>query len=387
MRINFLAFLGLVFLFGCSRAEKKLPAIYIKVETEIPKNKKIPCEIIYVENRDSLFAKATIKRRGGSSMKYKKHSYRVELESKIPLANLPSDDDWILTANYIDKTMMRHKISYDLFRKMHSENLVAQSSYIEVYLNGNYNGLYLLMEKIDASTTFLKKEDPEAMLFKDPPIFFEKRLEKVQEPDNYFQQKVPKKKKLDQTKHLENFHQFLFKSTDENFQKEISKRVNLRNIIDWHLLLLFSNNSDGIMKNFYLLKRDSASPLEIVPWDYDHSFGRDGDNELNMLRHELDVNRSVLFRRLNASLEYRKKLKKRYWKLRKNGLFSIENFSKMIRENDEIIEDKVIRNFEKWKVDGYWYFDDKDYQSELELMEKFVKIRLKSLDDFFKKSK
>ena len=384
MNLNVLTLFVLIFLFGCTESDRKdLPQIHIFSKQEIPTDRKIYSRIIYVENGDSLHIKTEIKRRGGASVKYKKHSFRIELEKKIPLVGLPRDDDWILNANYIDKTFMRHKISYDLFRKMHPENIAPRCAYVEVFLNENYAGLYVLMEKIDASTGFLKKKDPSASLFKDPPIFFENRLEKVQEPNNYYQQKFPKIHKTDQTKIIEAFQAFLFNSSDSVFQKEIAQRVNLRNVIDWHLLLLFSNNSDGIMKNFYFLKRNFEMPFEFVPWDYDHSFGRDGDNEMNLMRHELDVNRSVLLRRLNKDKQYRIRLKNRYRLLRERGIFSVKHFKKMISQNDEIIRPHVERNFEKWPVNGYWYFDDAAYEDELKLMEKFVEMRLMRLDTFF----
>lgn len=381
--MKFLIFLGVVLAFGCSRTDEEIPKIFIKVGSEITKSKKIVCDIIYVENGDSLSAKAAIKRRGGSSMKYKKHSYRVEFDSLISLAGLPKDDDWILNANYIDKTLMRHKISYDLFRQMHPENIAVQCNYVEVFLNNEYRGLYVLMEKVDASTTFLVKKDPSAVLFKEPPVFFEKRLERVQDSTNYFQQKIPKIKKRDKTEFIEEFRQFLFNAPDSVFYEEIGQRVNLRNVMDWHLLLLFSNNSDGILKNFYLLKKNGDVPFEFIPWDYDHSFGRDGDNELNMMRHQLDVNRSILLRRLNASESYLSTLKKRYWEFRESGLFSIKNFDKLIFENDDIIRPYVERNFEKWPVKAYYYFDDGNYDSEIELMRDFVRMRLEILDAFF----
>ena len=64
-----------------------------------------------------------IKCRGGISSKYNKHSFSLELEKKYSLAKLPIDDDWIINANYIDKTFMRHKICYDIFKEMNSKML------------------------------------------------------------------------------------------------------------------------------------------------------------------------------------------------------------------------------------------------------------------------
>ena len=333
-----------------SCTDKKIP--YINIEKVEPIGWKIkePCNIIYSDNNDSVVIPAKIKCRGGVSSRYYKHSFALELDNKYALGNLPSDDDWILNANYIDKTFMRHKISYDLFRQMNSKNIASKSTFINVKINNRYNGLYVLMEEVNASMIGLDKNDSLAMLFKDPPIFHKEILTYVQDSLNYYQQKYPK-----------------------------------INIIDWHIILLFSNNSDGIMKNFYLYKLNSETPFRIAIWDYDHSFGRDGDNELNLMDRELNCNRSVLLARLSLISEtgYLDKLKKRWYELRELNIISCENIEYHIDRNDKIIRNAINDNFDIWPIDSKWYYDKNNYEQEINLISDFVKLRINQLDEYF----
>ena len=46
------------------------------------------------------------------------------------------------------------------------------------------------------------------------------------------------------------------------------------------------------------LIRLTGIPFRIALWDYDHSFGRDGDNELNMMKNAGEPKRSEIIRRL-----------------------------------------------------------------------------------------
>jgi spore coat protein CotH len=69
----------------------------------------------------------------------------------------------------------------------------------------------------------------------------------------------------------------MFNSPDSILLADVGKWIELQNLIDRHLLLLFTNNGDGVMKNFLLYKTESHTPFQIALWDYDHSFGRDGD--------------------------------------------------------------------------------------------------------------
>ena len=365
----------------------EIPVIHIEKNDPISWETKEPCNFSYSVNDKTDVLSAKIKYRGGSSSKFEKKSFAVELDNKYSFQNLPNDDDWILNANYIDKTFMRHKMSYDLFRQMGNYNVAPQSGYVSVKINSIDQGLYVLMEEVNGGMVKLNKADSLAMIFKDPPVFYENKLPHVQDPANYYQQKYPNINDSDKTAYIERFKDFLFYSTDADFLNQISMWVDLENIMDWHLLLLFSNNSDGIMKNFYLYKKDTATPFRMAIWDYDHSFGRDGDNELNMMERELDCNRSVLLKRLMLipGSVYPEKLKQRWFALRNSNIISVENINHHIRNNDKIIRNEIEKNVGIWPFDSKWYYDNNNYDEEIELMLNFTALRINQLDEYFSK--
>ena len=59
---------------------------------------------------------------------------------------MPEEHDWILYAPYTDKTCMRNILSYDLSNKM--GHYASRTKLCELVLNGEYQGIYILMEKI-----------------------------------------------------------------------------------------------------------------------------------------------------------------------------------------------------------------------------------------------
>tara|TARA_Y100000385_G_C13022672_1_gene606913 strand:+ start:62 stop:1285 length:1224 start_codon:yes stop_codon:yes gene_type:complete len=364
---------------------KKFPSINIISDKPINWKIKEKCKIIYSDKNQEDELGANIKFRGGFSSKYYKHSFSLELDDKYQIGNIPVDDDWILNANYIDKTFMRHKISYDIYREMSPTNVSAKSSYINVSINGNYQGLYVIMEEINASMIGLNKNDSLAMLFKGPPIFKKDIQESTKTSLNYYQQKYPKIKDSNKQLYIEKFIDFIFNSNDNEFAKNISNWIDLQNFIDWQIILLFSNNGDGLLKNFYLYKKNKDTPFRIAIWDYDHSYGRDGDNELNFIRRKIKCNRSIIFDRLTSvkKLGYINKLKKRWFYLRNSGIISTNNFINHCIKNNHIIKDEIKNNFKIWPLDGKWYFDNNNYKQEINLMIEYVKIRIPQLDKYF----
>lgn len=370
-------------LFGC-KAEK-VTDIYVYKEYSIYYDVKEPCSVVYKNGKREYNDSALIKARGGSSARFKKKSYSLELDNAYKLGELPKDDDWILNANYIDKTFMRHKINFDLFNDMHKDNRAAKCAYFNFHLNDAYRGLYVLMEEINGGMLNVDKKDTMAMVFKDPPVFRTGKLSYVRDTSNYYQQKYPKIHERNHTTYIQEFRQFLFTSSDSSFAKEIAHWIDIDNVMDWHILLLFSNNGDGVLKNFYLYKINEATPFKIAIWDSDHSFGRDGDNEHNLMERKLDCNKAILLKRLSEIPEthYQKNMKKRWFELRKRNIISRSGFKKRMRVIDKTIATELDKNFEKWPVNSKNYFDADSYEQEVLLMQEFVDLRILQLDAYF----
>ena len=183
--------------------------------------------------------------------------------------------------------------------------------------------------------------------------------------------------------YIENVRKSFVGNSDIDFREQIGSVFDLDNIVDWHILLLLTNNNDGILKNFYLYKADSNTPIRIAPWDYDHSIGRDGDGELNLIRKELDIPRSMLFRRLIEWPAYTAKLKARWLELKDQKLLRKEDVVDKIYDQKKLVDSLVDKNFERWPVDSEFYFDDNDFLQEINVIEEYFDLRYPQLDVYF----
>jgi hypothetical protein len=65
---------------------------------------------------------------------------------KVAFLGMPEESDWVLNASYNDKTFMRDALTYDISNRM--GRYATRTRYCEITLNGRYDGLYLVMEKI-----------------------------------------------------------------------------------------------------------------------------------------------------------------------------------------------------------------------------------------------
>lgn len=130
-------------------------------ETEIPAKLQI-----WGENApESEIMELTIRGRGNSSWDaMPKKSYKIEFLKKQEMLGMHKDKDWALIANYADKTLLKNYISYKLSLWLGAE-FTPNSKFAELFLNHNYQGVYLLTETLKISTSRIKQNSNQTLFF------------------------------------------------------------------------------------------------------------------------------------------------------------------------------------------------------------------------------
>ena len=167
--IFFSILLTVVHLYGAAQllTSSNLPIIRINTngQTIIP-NEKITADMGIVfngngirnntsDNNNHYNGKIGVEIRGQSSQGFPMNSYNIELrhndgsELDTSLLGLPNESDWVLYAPYTDKSLMHNFLAYTLSNEM--GHWAAHCRYVEVLINDEYRGIYVLMEKIKRS--------------------------------------------------------------------------------------------------------------------------------------------------------------------------------------------------------------------------------------------
>ena len=96
--------------------------------------------------------------RGNSTWNYPKKSYSIKLDDPVDMLGMGSARSWILLSNVEDNTYLRNKITYDMAVDAGMAG-APESRYIDLYINHEYNGMYLLCEKIEPGDTRIPMTD------------------------------------------------------------------------------------------------------------------------------------------------------------------------------------------------------------------------------------
>lgn len=103
----------------------------------------------------------SLKGRGNSTWtQFEKKPFAMKLESEADLLGMGAAEKWILLANADDPSNMRNKMIYD-YADAIGMPYSPESRWVDLYLNGEYSGLYLLCERIEIHEERLDISEPD----------------------------------------------------------------------------------------------------------------------------------------------------------------------------------------------------------------------------------
>lgn len=317
--------------------------------------------------------------RGNTTAKQSKKPWKLALKNQnganknLSLCGLGEDDDWILNPMNLDDLKMREKLMMDLWNRNEyfTENnlLMSQCEYVEVVLNGEYCGLYLLQRRLDKKYLDVDKED---ILLKSrsmapQPSVSSETMEIVYSPFS----------EEDTIKYLQ-----------DNFDNKYIEHTNIDNWVEMTGYLGMACSVDNRQtKNIVMLLdrgNDNNYTVNYLLWDTDMSFGLHWE-----AGYVYDYNRTV-----NANVvrfEY-KQLTQIYpdldsrlainWNKLRQTIFNDENLYNYIDKlyNTITYSGSLQRDIEKWGV----YYEGADTMEQLYT---FIDARMEYLDNYFSVSK
>lgn len=90
----------------------------------------------------------TVKGRGNGSWKMPKKGYGIKLAEKADLLGMGKDRNWVLIPSYRDNSLLNFRIINDLALAC-GVPFAQESRYVDLYIDGDYRGVYLLTEKME----------------------------------------------------------------------------------------------------------------------------------------------------------------------------------------------------------------------------------------------
>jgi hypothetical protein len=333
----------------------ELPKLYVDAELpfdEIGKENWVSASFTLTEGTKDFpggdyEGTGSVKGRGNSSWTNPKKPYSIKLDSKASLLGIPKTKKYAIVPSYNDNALMRNYITYKTYQGLVGIGYVPKCEFVDVYLNGVYNGVYILVERIaiegskvdieeadadNMSGGYLiekdveQKVDPDSDLWFDCPYWANQSKDmfvlKSPEPDD---EELTSAMLAYLTDYMQRVHDSIMGISGEDWHTY----VDVSSWVDFLIVQEISKNIDGNFKTSCWLYKDRGDDhiYMTAPWDFDLAYGRVSWNNQSEEHNDVDdcpdANTAEGFMAINSSNpwmdrlydtvpEFRNALKRRY---------------------------------------------------------------------------
>ncbi len=304
--------------------------------------------------------KAEIRGRGNGTWTYPKKSYRVKFERKQNLMGLGGDAhrSWILMANHADRSMLRNYLSIYMANRLEGIGYNNNATFVALYLNGAYRGVYLLAEQLEVSASRVDIGlDTLADFEAEDAGFFVELDEYAEDPHRFYVKDQPFEIKSAYTTEAQRAYIVSY-ITDvdaairDGDRERLSALVDLDSFIDGYLLEEFFKNIDAGWSSFYMHKKPGEK-MEFGPfWDFDLSSGNNisldgGDNTGIYVGRRSGLSQEhVWYIRITREKWFTDAVKQRWTEI----LPHVDATLAELRAVAESAPDAFARNYDVWKL-------------------------------------
>jgi spore coat protein CotH len=314
-----------------------------------------------------------VKHRGDTSHFFPKRSFTLDFPKHAPFDEPLLGDGFtgrhkvVLISPFNDNSYMRHRLAFELWRRMSPDHLRVKTYSAVVYVDGRYEGLYTVADHINRHLIAAHGLDADGELFKaagDDANFSRRAAKGALKSD--LDQGFEKKAGLPETGPTANdsiraLTSFVADSSPETFRAERAAWMDTREYEDWWIFSTLVTANDSVSKNAYHYR--ARGPLErwrIIPWDLDASLGQNWDTRRNEPTERRDfTEKNHLFARMLADPTIAEPMRERYRQLLRGELRAevvlglIDEYAREVgpaARRDEARWHEDFRSFFRWRT-------------------------------------
>ena len=225
-----------------------------------------------------------IKGRGNFTWLLEKKPYQIKFDSKTSVLGMPDAKTWILLANHADTSLLRNKVAYDLAADF---GLPASpdSRFVDLTINGEFLGNYLLAEKVEVKENRLELQDPGGILLEldnnyglaedfhfttttSNTLFVLK--DAVEDVDDPLAPPLAEAY-ADIKDYLNEFESYLY--ADDPDWSMISAMIDVESFIRYHFVFEVAENPEITQSSVFFYRDGPNDVLHAGPvWDFDSAF-------------------------------------------------------------------------------------------------------------------
>lgn len=407
--------------YGLPVFKTTLPVIYINTQgQQIGKENKIECSIALgvddgkphsIEAMPQALYRARINYRGASSYsKFDKKQYRIKFlkdhsdkAQNVALCGMGKNSEWVLNGPYLDKTLVRNKLIYDLARE--TGQWAPDSRFCELFVDGEYHGVYLAIEPVTNGDSRLRLSNFGLVSGKTPYLVERNRDSLVDQALVTYGKEMgytnlsmyidyPSSSNLTERQEqyiredISAFERVLY---GEDFLDEYTgyrNYIDMNSWVDYFVINEFAMIRDAGNLSTYAYKKMEGK-LQLACWDFNNGFDNYPEYILDGTGFET-INNSWLDR-VSQDPVFIDRVVERYRQLRETTL-SQAHIDELLKSYQDQLGEAIDRNFQIWggsfednilvgKNAQGQSRDIRSYDEAMEQLNTMIQKRLEFLDE------
>lgn len=227
-----------------------------------------------------MSAEGRVKGRGNATWGYDKKPYKIKFDEKQGFFGLTANKDWVLLAEYCDKSLMRTAYMCELAQTVGLPYPIHYH-HVQLYLNGQYHGMYVLTDQVEKKKGRVDIED-DGFLFEHDNYFWDEPLNFRTERREYwytFKYPDPEDAEITEgddnflfiTNFMNDFEAALYGDDFKNPTTGYRKYIDVQTFAKWFLVQELVANLEP---NMYYVLPSRKDKLQVAPvWDAEWSLG------------------------------------------------------------------------------------------------------------------
>lgn len=322
--------------------------------------------------------------RGNSTWEQYKKPYSITLPASYSLCGLDAGRKWNLLALCFESDKIHSKLVYDMAREL-GMNYAIQCTWVDLYCNGEYAGLYLLTEAVTVGEGRVELQElSESDTDISGGYFMEKDLVDAENEENAYVSTdygtfvicYPKQPTEEQFNYISGYMKWIEELV-------VSGNTEYRNYVDAdsfadHLILEnIALDEDGMVRSTFFYKDKGNDKLYLGPvWDYDRAMGEGYSKE-----YEAPVFMAGMenwYQALYADEYFYDTVVSQYQQLRPYLQY-------MLDEQIDLYADKVKASVAMDRVmeRAHRDYEIQDYETSIENLKSYLGERLEYLDSLW----
>lgn len=341
-----------------------------------------------------------IRGRGNFSWSLDKKSYRIKLSEQQQLLGLGDgrNRNWVLLANHCDQSLLRNYIAYTVSGKMSGIDYAPECMNVEVYLNGKYNGVYLLCEPITINKNRVNiSEEVESGTdigylvqlseYSEEPRF--RINDRVYEIKNDLSSDPATANA--QQDYILNYMYTCWNAVASGDRATIEQYIDIESAVDTYIVEELVKNIDVGWDSFYFYK-DVGGKLFFGPiWDFDLAMGNANEGtetytELLAAQSRMDQS-NPWYAKLMQCDWFRQLVAERWQSDEVQGI--VKHLPDLVTASAQEDYNSYLRNFEVWDIFGQVINRESptvtalaNYDEHYQYLAEWVRCRINWLNDF-----